>query len=98
MSWSISAKGTKEVAKTQLVQMSKSSLQAYAGKPEADDISAALDRANKLIDAMPLGEDGYGYVHDGVQVYMHGSHTTGASGLMAASFSVNVVAVNLKKA
>jgi hypothetical protein len=95
MSWSIGAKGTKEDVKKNLDLQSQSPLGAYAGKPEADDIKAALERCHALVDALVLGDNGYGVVADGVQVSAYGSHSTGPNGITAGSFSVAVNAVKL---
>lgn len=96
MSWSIGYKGSKEDVKKNLALQAESPLAAYAGKPEADDIKAALERANALIDALVLGDDGYGKVRDGVQANAYGSHSVSSTGFIGGSFSVNVEAVKLE--
>lgn len=96
MSWSIGAKGTKEDVKKQLALQVQSPLSAYAGTPEADDIVAALARVFGLIDAIALGDTGYGSIVDGVQVSAYGSHSTGTRGRISGSFSVSVSGVQLE--
>lgn len=97
MSWSIGYKGTKEDAKKNLASQAESPLAMYAGKPEADDIKAALERCNALIDATALGDNGYGHEVDGVNATAYGSHSTGPNGLTGASFSVSVTGIKLEE-
>lgn len=92
MSWSIGFTGTKEAAKTAIVLQAESPLNAYAGKPEAGDVQAAVDRALALIDAV----DFTGTEYNGVKVNANGSHSVSNSGIIAASFSVNVTSVKLE--
>jgi hypothetical protein len=94
MSWSIGYKGTKEETKKNLALQAESPLGAYAGKPEADDITAALDRALKLVDAIDFA----GTEYDGVNVTAYGSHSSTSTGIVSGSFSVSVSAVKLEAA
>lgn len=96
MSWNIGFRGPKAEAKKQLELQAQSPLAAYAGKPEADDIKAALDRMHALIDALVIGDNGYGQVTDGVSANAYGSHSVSSVGLLSGSFSVSVSAVKLE--
>lgn len=101
MSWSLGQKGTKEEVKKNLRLQAESPLGAYAGTPEADDIKAALDCMDRLIDAIALGEKNHeGAIVTGVTAHAYGSHSFSYGGgeqrkLLGGSFSVNVTAIVL---
>lgn len=96
MSWSVSAKAARETAKEEITKQFDNQATIYAGKVEGDDIAAAKERVLKLLDAIVLGDNGYGIVNDGVQISAYGSHSVTNNGLISGSFSVSVSAVKLE--
>ena len=95
MSWGIDQTGTKEGLLKSVPGAFDQAVANYAGKPEADDIVAAKERALALVSSLDLSVDG-STDWNAATVKANGSHSMGLKGLQSANFALSVVRTSIK--